>query len=276
MEYYQLSDGLQLPKIGFGTYKLKGSAGVKAITSAIDQGYTLIDTAYNYENEGTVGAAIRRASVPRSQLLVESKLPGRYYHYQDALDALEESLHRSGLDYFDTYLLHWPNPKKDNYVEAWRALIDAQKFGLIRSIGVCNFLPEYLDRLQTETGVMPVINQIELHPYFNQATQRAADKQRGVLTQNWSPLGRASAVLNEPVLKEIAAKHDKGVGQIILRWDIQHDTMPLPKSAHASRQAANIDVFDFKLSDAEMQTIDGLTKPDGRTKGQDPATYEEF
>ncbi|WKF84268.1 aldo/keto reductase [Lacticaseibacillus pantheris] len=276
MEYYTLRDGLELPKVGFGTYKLNGTDGVRAISSAIDQGYRLIDTAYNYENEGTVGAAIRQSSVPRSELLVTSKLPGRYYHRRDAINTLKESLFRAGLDYFDVYLLHWPNPSKDMYVEAWQALIDAQQFGLVRSIGVCNFLPEYLDRLDTETGVMPVINQIELHPHFNQAEQRAYDEAHGILTEDWSPLGRASDVLHNPDIQAIADAHGKGVGQVILRWGIQLGTLPIPKSQHASRQRENIDVFDFALSDAETATINALSTPDGRLKDQDPSKYEEF
>lgn len=276
MEFYQLNNGMQLPKLGLGTFKLTGNAGVQAMTTAIDQGYRLLDTAYNYENEGAVGAAIRRSSVPRSALLVASKLPGRYYKYSAAITAIQESLFRSGLDYFDLYLLHWPNPRRDNYVEAWRALIAAQQFGLVRTIGVCNFLPAYLDRLATETGVMPSINQIELHPYFNQATMRQANAARHILTADWSPLGRASAVLADPVLKQIAATHHKEIGQVILRWDIQHGTLPLPKSQSPQRQAANLAVFDFSLTSSEMTAIDQLTKANGRTKGQDPAIYEEF
>ncbi|WP_056969111.1 aldo/keto reductase [Lacticaseibacillus thailandensis] len=276
MEYYRLRDGLQLPKVGFGTYKLNGTNGVRAIESAINQGYRLIDTAYNYENEGTVGAAIRGAGVPRSELLVTSKLPGRYYHRAAAIDALKESLYRAGLDYFDLYLLHWPNPRKDLYVEAWQALIDAQQFGLVRSIGVCNFLPDYLDRLDRETGVLPVVNQIELHPHFNQADQRAYDEAHGILTEDWSPLGRASDVLQNPAIKAVAAAHNKGVGQVILRWAVQLGTLPIPKSQHASRQRENLDIFDFNLSDDEMATINALSTPDGRLKNQDPSKYEEF
>lgn len=273
---YQLADGQSVPALGFGTYKLNGISGVRAIQSAIDAGYRMIDTAYNYENEGAVGEAIRRSSVARDELTVVSKLPGRYYHYQDAIDHLQESLFRSGLDHFDLYLLHWPNPKRDQYVEAWQALIAAQKFGLVQSIGVCNFLPEHLDRLYAETGVMPVVNQIELHPYFNQAKQIEADAERHVLTAAWSPLGRASAVLQEPALQAIAQAHGKTISQVILRWDLQLGVMTIPKSAHLSRQKENLDVFDFELTDQEMATIAQLTKPDGRTKGQDPATYEEF
>ncbi|KRK78520.1 aldo/keto reductase [Companilactobacillus nodensis] len=273
---YKLNDGQIIPEIGFGTYKLNGNKGAQSIVSAINNGYRMLDTAYNYENEGAVGRAIASAPVQRTELTVTSKLPGRYYHYDDAIERIQESLYRAHLDYFDLYLLHWPNPKRDMYVEAWNALIDAQKFGLVKSIGVCNFLPEHLDRLEKETGVIPAVNQIELHPYFNQKDMRKYDSEHGIVTMDWSPLGRASSVLKDPTLVELAKKYDKSVGQLILRWEHQLDTLPIPKSAHPSRQLDNIDIFDFKISDEDMQRINGLTKIDGRTKNQDPAEYEEF
>lgn len=273
---YKLNDGQIIPEIGFGTYKLNGNKGAQSIVSAINNGYRMLDTAYNYKNEGAVGRAIASAPVQRTELTVTSKLPGRYYHYDDAIERIQESLYRAHLDYFDLYLLHWPNPKRDMYVEAWNALIDAQKFGLVKSIGVCNFLPEHLDRLEKETGVIPAVNQIELHPYFNQKDMRKYDSEHGIVTMDWSPLGRASSVLKDPTLVELAKKYDKSVGQLILRWEHQLDTLPIPKSAHPSRQLDNIDIFDFKISDEDMQRINGLTKIDGRTKNQDPAEYEEF
>lgn len=276
METYTLRDGLTVPKIGFGTYKLNGSHGVNVIDSAIDRGYRLLDTAFNYENEGAVGEAVRRSSVPRSELLISSKLPGRHHDYHQAIETIEESLYRAGLDYYDLYLIHWPNPKEDKYVEAWQALVDAKKFGLIRSIGVSNFLPEHLDRLEKETGVMPSINQIELHPYFNQKEQRKYDQEHNIMTQDWSPLGRASQMLQDETLKQIAEKYNKNVGQLILKWELQLGTLPIPKSSTPKRQAGNIDIFDFEISKEDMETINGLTKEDGRTHDQDPAVYEEF
>lgn len=276
METYTLRDGLTVPKIGFGTYKLNGAHGVQVIDSAIDCGYRLLDTAFNYENEGAVGEAVRRSSVPRSELLISSKLPGRHHTYAEAINTIQESLYRAGLDYYDLYLIHWPNPKEDHYVEAWQALIDAQKLGLIRSIGVSNFLPEHLERLNKETGVLPVINQVELHPYFNQQAQRDYDQAHGILTQDWSPLGRASEMLQNETLKEIAAHYHKNVGQLILRWELQLGTLPIPKSSTPSRQAGNMDVFDFEISAADMATINGLSQVDGRLNNQDPAVYQEF
>ncbi|MCG0632195.1 oxidoreductase [Lactiplantibacillus plantarum] len=276
METYTLRDGLTVPKIGFGTYKLNGAHGVQVIDSAIDRGYRLLDTAFNYENEGAVGEAVRRSSVPRSELLISSKLPGRHHTYTEAINTIQESLYRAGLDYYDLYLIHWPNPKEDHYVEAWQALINAQKLGLIRSIGVSNFLPEHLERLNKETGVLPVINQVELHPYFNQQAQRDYDQAHGILTQDWSPLGRASEMLQNETLKEIAVHYHKNVGQLILRWELQLGTLPIPKSSKPSRQAGNMDVFDFEISAADMATINGLSQVDGRLNNQDPAVYQEF
>ncbi len=271
-----LNDGLTVPEIGFGTYKLNGNEGVNAITSAISTGYRLIDTAYNYENEGTVGEAIRRSSVPREELLVTSKLPGRYQTYDKAVTTIQESLYRAKLDYYDLYLIHWPNPQQGHYVEAWQALIDAKKWGLIRSIGVCNFLPEHLERLNKETGVLPSMNQIELHPFFNQEEQRKWHEENNVKTESWSPLGRASAVLENETIGKIADKHQKTISQVILRWHHQLGSIPIPKSASPSRQLENISIFDFTLSESEMITISQLTRPDGRLKDQDPAVYEEF
>ena len=157
-------------------------------------GYRLIDSAYNYENEGTVGEAVRRSSVPREELRITSKLPGRYQTYDKAVTTIQESLYRANLDYYDLYLIHWPIPKQDTYVEAWQALIDAKKWGLIRSIGVCNFLPEHIERLEKETGVKPSVNQIELHPFFNQAEQRKYHEEHNIATESWSPFTRAIKV----------------------------------------------------------------------------------
>ncbi|WP_431801343.1 aldo/keto reductase [Halobacillus andaensis] len=271
-----LNDGVTLPAIGLGTYKLNGNAGAQAIDTAIDTGYRLIDTAYNYENEGTVGEAIRRSSVSRKDLIITSKLPGRYQTYDKAVNAIQESLYRGNLDYYDLYLIHWPNPKQDEYVEAWQALIDAKKWGLIRSIGVCNFLPEHLERLEKETGTKPSLNQIELHPFFNQEDQRIWHAEHDIKTQSWSPLARASEVLQNETLQGIADHHNKTISQIILRWHHQLGAIPIPKSSSPKRQLENISIFDFSLTDAEMGRIAELTREDGRINDQDPAVYEEF
>nr|WP_203650280.1 aldo/keto reductase [Secundilactobacillus yichangensis] len=271
-----LNDGHQLPMLGLGTYQIRGAQGVDQILSAIHDGYRSLDSATNYDNEGIVGKAIRQSGIPRSQFFVTSKLPGKYHHYDDALDAITESLARMGLDYFDMFLIHWPLPKRDHYVEAWRAMITAQKLGLIHTIGVSNFMPEHLDRLISETGVTPAVNQIEIHPYWINEDNLQADKDRGIATEAWSPLGRGSASLKEPIIQKLAKKYDKNTGQIILRWHTQRGVVPIPKSSSLIHQRQNLDIFDFKLTEDEIQAINSLSKPDGRTTNQDPNEYEEF
>ncbi|MFT8369000.1 aldo/keto reductase [Acetobacter papayae] len=271
-----LNDGATMPAIGFGTYKLNGAQGVTDMVSALHTGYTLLDSAFNYENEGAVGAAIRKAGLPRETLRVTSKLPGRHHHFDEAIATVEESLYRAQLDYYDQYLIHWPNPSKGLYVEAWTALVEAQKRGLIRSIGVCNFLPEHLEAIISATGVTPAVNQIELHPYFPQDAQRAFNAKHGIATQSWSPLGRASSMLQDPLLQEIATRTGRSIVQVILRWHVQLGAVPLPKASSPERQLQNLSVFDFELTADDMAKIATLARPDGRTFDQDPARYEEF
>ncbi len=273
---HTLSDGLELPAIGFGTYRLSGTAGVDAMVSAIRQGYRLLDSAFNYENEGAVGEAIRRSGVPREQLIVTSKLPGRHQARSHVARTVQESAYRMGLDYIDLYLIHWPLPKQDLYVEAWQELIELQRGGLLRSIGVSNFLPEHLDRLTKETGVTPVVNQIERHPYWPADDLVAASVARGIAVEAWSPVGRGATIRDEPVFAEIGRAHGKTPTQVILRWHTQAGVVPIPKAANPGRQAENLDIFDFELTDAELAAVATLAKPDGRLAGQDPATYEEF
>ena len=276
MENYFMHDGQVMPQIGFGTYKLNGTHGMHAISNALKNGYSVLDTAYNYENEGTVGRAIANSHVSRDEIIVTSKLPGRYQSYDEALTAIQESIYRLNVEYIDLYLIHWPNPKQGKYVEAWKAMIAAQKAGLIKSIGVCNFLPEHIERLEKETGVLPVVNQIELHPYFNQKEMIQYHNDKGIITQAWSPLGRASDVMHDQTIVTIAEKYNKYVPQIILKWHIQNGVVPIPKATSISRQLENKNLFDFYLNDEDLAQIDQLTKADGRRKGQDPATYEEF
>ncbi|ENH96066.1 2,5-didehydrogluconate reductase [Gracilibacillus halophilus YIM-C55.5] len=271
-----LHDGVHMPMIGLGSVKLKGMEGVTAISSAIDNGYRLIDTAYNYENEGTVGTAIRRSSVSRKDLFITSKLPGRYHNYDDAVLAIQESLFRANLDYYDLYLIHWPNPIQDQYLEAWQALIDAKKWGLIRSIGVSNFLPEHLERLINETSVTPSVNQIELHPFFNQQEQRKWHESHLIVTESWSPLYRTGEILQNDILQPIANKYNKSVAQIILRWHYQLGTVSIPRSSSPIRQRENLMIFDFSLDSEDMEVINHMSIQDGRINDQDPAVYEEF
>lgn len=275
---YLLNDGQEVPVIGLGTVNVKGSSGVSAVMNALDNGYRLIDTSTNYNNEGMVGEAIRRSSVPRDQIMVSSKLPGAKHAYDDAIQMIQESLYRMGLDYFDKYLIHWPLPKQDKYVEAWQALVDAQKFGLIRSIGVSNFLPEHLDRIIEATGVTPATNQVERHPYFTNKDVLAYNKEHGILTEAWSPFGREiNDLLENETIASLAEKHDKSVAQIILRWNYQENILTIPKASSHKHQRANLDIFDFSLSEADMEKIDSLDKGlNGLVEGQHPNEYEEF
>lgn len=271
-----LNDGTMLPVTGLGTYGLWGNAGANSISSGINAGYRLIDTAYNYENEGAVGEGIKRSGISREELWITSKLPGRYHTYEKALVAIQESLYRSKLDYLDLYVIHWPLPNQDQYVEAWQALIDAKKWGLVRSIGVSNFLPEHLERIVKETGVTPSINQVELHPFFNQEEQRKVHEEYGIQTQSWSPLARAADILSNETISKIAEHHNKTIAQVVLRWHHQIGSVSIPRSTSPERQRENLKIFDFTLSETEMTAIAELSKPDGRLNDMDPATHEEF
>jgi diketogulonate reductase-like aldo/keto reductase len=273
---HTLPSGAQLPAVGFGTYPLSGDDGVTAIASAIDVGYRLVDTAVNYENETEVGQAIRRAGVDRDDLLVCSKLPGRHHRYDDAIASTRASLQRLGLNHLDLHLIHWPNPSQGQYVEAWRALVDLQRDGLVRDIGVSNFTEEHLDRIIDATGVTPAVNQIELHPYFPQEHMRRVNADRGIVTESWSPLGKKQAPFEEPAVVAAAERLDVTPGQVIVRWQVQLGAVPIPKSATPSRQRENLDVEGFELTDDEIAAITALGREDGRLFGGDPDTHEEM
>lgn len=269
-----LADGVSFPEVGFGTYGLRGDEGTDAIVSAVQAGYRLLDSAVNYENESEVGEAVRRSGLDRDELIVTTKIPGRDHGYDEARRSAHESLDRLGLDRIDLYLIHWPNPSVDKYVDTWRAMIDLRAEGLVRSIGVSNFTEAMLDRLHGETGVMPVVNQVELHPYFPQASLRAYHATHGIRTESWSPLARRSELLSEPVISDLATELGVSPTQVVLRWHVQVGSTPIPKSAHAGRQRENADVFGFALSDEQVAAISALER--GRLWGGDPNTHEEM
>jgi 2,5-diketo-D-gluconate reductase A len=273
---YELNDGTSLPAIGFGTYPLKDDEAVQAVSAAIGAGYRLIDTAVNYRNEDAVGRGMRASGVPREELRVATKLPGRDHGYDETLASFERSRAALGVDHVDLYLIHWPNPSVGRYVESWRAMVELRQRGLADSIGVSNFTEEFLDRLRDETGVLPSVNQIELHPYFPQQRLRAFHEANGIRTEAWSPLGKNAPVLSEPVIASAAARHGVTPAQIVLRWHVQLGSVPIPKSKTPSRQRENLDVFGFELADDEVSAISALGRPDGRLFGGDPTTHEEM
>jgi 2,5-diketo-D-gluconate reductase A len=273
---YTLNDGNTLPAVGFGSYPLSGEDGITAIQGALGAGYRLLDTAVNYDNETEVGEALRRSGLAREDVQVASKLPGRHHAYDDAIASVRGSLERLGLDYIDLQLIHWPNPSVDQYVEAWRALVDLQKQGLVRSIGVSNFTEAHLTRIIDDSGVTPAVNQIELHPRFPQAEMRAVHERLGIRTEAWSPMGKRNAPLEEDPVTQAASRLGVTPGQVILRWHVQLGSLPIPKSANSERQRQNLDLFGFELTQAEVDAISALGKPDGRLFGGDPETHEEM
>ena len=259
----------------FGTYALGGDAGADAVATAIASGYRLIDSAFNYENEGSVGRGVQASGVDRSELIVTTKLPGRHHSKAKARQSIEESRSRLGLDVTDLHLIHWPNPSQDEYVQAWEALVEAQQRGIVRQIGVSNFLPEHLERIERETGVRPVVNQIELHPYFPQDEQLAYHREHGILTEAWSPLGRAKELMTERVITEISAAHGISPAQTVLAWHIARQTVAIPKASSREHQESNLAAASVALDDAEVEAISALGRADGRLFDADPATHEE-
>lgn len=269
-----LNDGTAFPELGLGTYNLRGEEGIGAIVSAVETGYRLLDTAVNYENEREVGEAVRRSGLEREELIVTSKIPGRHHGFQQAIDSIQGSLGMLGLDRIDLQLIHWPNPSVGKYVDTWRGMIEARDRGLVRSIGVSNFTEAMLAELIDETGVVPAVNQVELHPYFPQAALRAFHAEHGIRTESWSPLARRSELLTEQLLQELAVVHDVTPTQLVLRWHVQLGSTPIPKSADPDRQRENADVFGFTLSDDQVAAISGLER--GRLWDGDPNTHEEM
>ncbi len=273
MPHHQLLDGSTIPALGLGTYNLTGEDGVAAIEAAIASGYTLLDTALNYRNESEVGEAVRRSG-RRDELVITTKLPGRHHGYDETLASFEESRGNLGVDVVDLYLIHWPLPRQDKFVDSWRAMIELRDRGVVRSIGVSNFTEAHIERLEAETGELPAVNQVELHPRFAQAELRAFHEQKGIVTEGWSPLARRKEVSGESIVTGIAEAHGVTPTQVVLRWHVQLGVVPIPKSGDPERQRENLDVFGFELGDDEMAAIGSLES--GRLWDGDPDRHEEF
>ena len=269
-EQLTLNDGATIPQIGLGVWQVDPPTTARVVGWGIEAGYRLIDTAEGYRNEEGVGEAIRAASVPRSELFITSKLRNGGHQRDAALRAFDDTMAKLGIDQIDLFLIHWPVPSQGKYVEAWKTLVELKKAGRIRSVGVSNFNQDHLERIIGETGVTPVVNQIELHPRFQQRDKREFHNKHNIKIESWSPLG-SGRLLADPTLQGIAKKHGKSVAQAIIRWHLQEGLIVIPKSNHQDRIAGNFDVFDFELDAKDLETIRGMDSADGRT-GPDPAT----
>lgn len=260
----EFNDGRSIPQLGFGVFKIPAEETERLVREAIDVGYRHMDTAWGYFNEAGVGAAVRGSGVDRDELFVTTKVWNSSQGRKAATDSFETSLETLGLEVLDLLLIHWPAPANDLYVETWETFVELRESGRVRSIGVSNFEPEHIDRIVAATGVVPAINQIELHPFFQQRALREYHAEHGIVTEAWGPLARG-AVADDPLLVTLANAYGRSPAQIALRWEVQHGIVTIPKSVTSDRIASNFDVFDFSLSDDDMAMIDALDRPDGRT-----------
>ncbi|WP_020075936.1 aldo/keto reductase [Cryocola sp. 340MFSha3.1] len=262
-----LNDGNTIPQLGFGVYKIPEAETAEAVVTALEAGYRHIDTAAFYENERGVGEGVRRSGIDRSDVFVTSKVWWTENGYDSTLRSFDASLERLGFDSIDLFLIHWPAPRSDRYVDTWRALERVQEEGRARSIGVANFHIHHLDRLARETDTVPAVNQVELHPWLPQAEVRAYDASHGIVTEAWSPLARGR-VLGDPVLDALAAKHGVTPAQVVIRWQLQLGNVVIPKSTSPERIRSNIDVFGFELDAEDLAAI--ATLESGERTGKDP------
>jgi 2,5-diketo-D-gluconate reductase A len=269
-----LNDGHSIPQLGLGTWPMSDAEAAEAVPTALEMGYRQVDTAAKYENEVGVGRGLAASGVPRGELYVVTKLRGSEQGYESAKAAFGRSLERLGLDYVDVYLIHWPLPRLDAYVDSYRAMVDLKEQGLIRSVGVSNFKRPHLQRLIDEVGVVPAVNQIQLSPATAQRELRAFHEEIGVVTQAWSPLGRQHRLVDDPVVESLADEYGRTAAQIVLRWEVQQGLVTIPKSTDPERQRSNASVFDFKLSDDAMERLATLDL--GERAAADSDRHEEF
>ena len=265
-----LGGGEEIPQLGFGVFQVPPEDTAEVVVRALDTGYRHIDTAAAYGNEAGVGQALRASGLDREEVFVTTKCFNDDQGYEEAKHALRASLDLLEMEHVDLYLIHWPVPAHDRYVETWKAFIEMQEEGLTRSIGVSNFQPAHLARLVDETGVSPSVNQVELHPRLQQPGLRREHADRGILTEAWSPLAQGQ-VLDDPVITGIAEAHQKTPGQVVLRWHLQLGNVVIPKSATPERIEENFDIFGFELSDEEMEQIESLDA--GERTGPDPDEF---
>lgn len=269
---FRLNDGHRLPAMGLGTFGMTGEEGIATLVTGLHNGYRLLDTAEGYGNESEVGEAIRRSDVPAGEIVVTSKINGRGHGYEAARRSIEQSRRTLGIDQIGLHLIHWPTPSLGKYVDTWRALVDARTDGEVRSIGVSNFTTRYLTPIIDATGVTPAVNQIELHPHFPQDEQRRVDRDLGICTQSWSPLGRGRELLRTREVTRPANRLGVTPAQVVLRWHHQLGLLPIPRSGNPQRQRENLAIADFALTADEVAAITALGRGGGRLWNGDPDT----
>lgn len=268
MEFVTLNNGIKMPQLGFGVWKVPNEEARDAVYNAIQKGYRSIDTAKIYGNEVGVGEAIAKSNVPREELFITTKVWNSDHGYEETLKAFDESLAKLGLDYVDLYLIHWPTPKYDMYIETYKALEKLYHDGRVKAIGVCNFEVEHLQRLMDECDIIPAVNQVECHPYLQQKELKSFCKEHNIFVEAYSPLMNGTKVLEDPVIHELANKYNKTPAQIILRWHLQTGVIVIPKTVTPSRMEENMNIFDFALSDEDMNKIAELDR--GERHNADP------
>jgi 2,5-diketo-D-gluconate reductase A len=267
----RLNNGVEIPQFGFGVFQVPPEDTAKTVRAAFDAGYRHIDTAQMYRNEEGVGRALAESGLARDEVFLTTKLSNDGHGYDSAIRKLDESLQKLGTDHVDLYLIHWPRPREDRYVDTWRGFEKALAEGKTRAIGVSNFTVATLERLAKETDTVPAVNQIELHPRFTQDELRTYHAGHGIATEAWSPIGQGQGLLDDPLLAELGKKYGKTPAQVVLRWHIQLGNIVFPKSMHPERMRENIDIFDFELADDDVAAITGLNV-DGRL-GPDPDRF---
>ena len=267
----KLNNGVEMPQLGYGVFQVPNDETATAVTHALEAGYRTIVTAAAYQNEAGVGRALVASGIDREDLFVTTKLWNADQGYENTLKAFDRSVSLLGLQYLDLYLIHWPTPARDLYADSWRALEKLHADGRVRAIGVSNFQPEHLDRLAQTSGITPAVNQVELHPYLQQAEVRAYGADFGIRTEAWSPLAKGGTLLSEPVIEALAKQYERTPAQIVLRWHLQLGNIVIPKSVTPSRIRENLNVFDFTLSADDLTALADLDR--GERTGPDPDTF---